>query len=45
MKGSKKITGSKGSFVYTNSKGITMNVVDALMKLPNSSYKNKIDSL
>jgi hypothetical protein len=45
MHGSKKVTGSKGSYVYTNSKNVTINVVDALRKLPNSVYAKKIDSL
>lgn len=45
MKGSGIITGAKGSYVYVNSKGTTMNVVDALTQLPNTNYAQKIASL
>lgn len=45
LKGSRKITGSKGSYVYTISKGTTVNVVDALIQLPGSGYAKKINGL
>ena len=43
--GSGKISGARGGYVYVNSKNITLNVVDALMKLPNTVYATKINSL
>jgi len=45
MQGAESITGARGSYVYLNSRGTTMNVVDALMKLPNTDYASKIQSL
>jgi hypothetical protein len=43
--GSGKITGARGGYAYVNSKNITINVVDALMKLPNTVYSAKIHML
>ena len=43
--GSGKITGARGGYVYVNSKNITINVVDALMQLPNTIHAVKIKSL
>jgi hypothetical protein len=45
MQGSGTITGSRGSYVYVNSKNVTINVVDALMQLPNTDYAQNIQSL
>jgi hypothetical protein len=45
MQCAESITGARGSYVYLNSRGTTMNVVDALMKLPNTDYASKIQSL
>ena len=45
MQGAGKITGARGSYVYVNSKGTTMNVVDALMQLPHTDYRDNINSL
>jgi len=43
--GSCKITGARGGYAYVNSKNITINVVDALMQLPNTIHAVKINSL
>jgi hypothetical protein len=43
--GSGKVSGARGGYVYINSKNITINVVDALMKLPNTVYATKINTL
>jgi hypothetical protein len=45
LQGSGTITGSRGSYVYVNSKNVSINVVDALMQLPNTDFANKINSL
>jgi hypothetical protein len=39
------VTGSRGSYVYVNRLGNQINVVDALMQLPNTNYASVISSL
>lgn len=39
------VTGSRGSYVYVNHLGKQINVVDALIQLPNTNYSVKIQQL
>jgi len=39
------VTGSRGSYVYVNRSGKQINIVDALMQLPNTNFASAISSL
>ena len=45
LSGKGTITGARGSYVYVNRLGNQINVVDALMQLPNTDYADKICAL
>jgi hypothetical protein len=45
LNGKGSVTGSRGSYVYVNHLGKQINVVDALIQLPNTDYLQKINAL